>query len=264
MAERTAYVGTRPQLFVDGHLVSMSQGLTEHTHQMAKHPGPVLKAEAPWERPEVAGLAGAVNAIYDADDGLFKLWYYARRTHTAGSLPGVPGLSCYATSRDGINFERPNLGLTEFNGSTANNILNDGVGPGHGMLDCAEMADVEPADKRFKSVEWMGSDDNGQGMHGASFSPDGLRWRTHDGNPVIRGREHGDSITAAKLRDSYLQPGRPAGISQRQVRAVSKDPRAARPLAKTLHRHVHIRGRAQPQAVRGVEHAAAGPRARST
>ena len=130
MAEQTAYVGTRPQLFVDGYLISNRKGLTEQTHQMVKHPGPVLKAEAAWERPEIAGLAGAVNAIYDADEGLFKLWYYARGTFTAGTLPGVPSLSCYATSRDGINFERPELGLTEFNGSTANNILNDDIGPG--------------------------------------------------------------------------------------------------------------------------------------
>ena len=215
MGEQTASVGTRPQLLVDDYLVSESQGLTEHTHQMAKHPSPVLKAEAAWERPQIAGLAGAVNASYDADEGLFKLWYYARGTFTAGTLPGVPSLSCFATSRDGINFERPELGLMAFDGSTANNILNDDIGPGHGMLDCAEMAGVEPADMRFKSVGWMGFDDSGQGMHGVSFSPDGLRWRTHDGNPVIRGREHGDSITSAKLRDSYYRlddpPGFPSG-----------------------------------------------------
>jgi len=215
MAEKTAYVGTRPQLFVDGYLVSIRQGLAEQTHQMVKHPGPVLKAEAAWERPEVAGLAGAVNAIYDADEGLFKLWYYARGTFTAGTLPGVPSLSCYATSRDGINFERPELGLTEFDGSTANNILNDDIGPGHGMLDCEEMAGIEPDDMRFKSTRWLGFDDNGYGGHGVTFSPDGLRWRTYEGNPVIRGLEHGDSITSAKLRDSFYRlddpPGFPGG-----------------------------------------------------
>ena len=186
-AAQTAHVGTRPQLFVDDYLVAESQGLTERAHQMTKHPTPVLQAQAPWEQPDRAGLAGPVNATYDADEGLFKLWYYARGTFTAGVLPGVPSFPCYATSRDGIHFERTELGVVEFDGSSANNILQAGRGPGHGMLDCFEMADVEPAEMRFKCAQWTGFDEHGRGGHGVSFSPDGLRWHDYEGNPLIRG-----------------------------------------------------------------------------
>ena len=100
---RPVDVGTRPQLFVDGYLVARSEGLTERLHQVIKHPQPVLTSTAPWENPDRSGLSG-VYALYDTEDKLFKLWY-----NTAPHHPGRPRYSCYATSPDGVNFERPFL-----------------------------------------------------------------------------------------------------------------------------------------------------------
>ena len=37
-------------------------------------------------------------------------------------------VTCYAESRDGVNWSKPNLGLFEFNGSKDNNIVLDGLG----------------------------------------------------------------------------------------------------------------------------------------
>lgn len=39
-----------------------------------------------------------------------------------------PAKSCYAESRDGIHWERPNLGLVEYDSSTDNNISVGGTG----------------------------------------------------------------------------------------------------------------------------------------
>ena len=36
---------------------------------------------------------------------------------------------CYATSKDGVTWAKPELGLVEYEGSTANNILWRGIGP---------------------------------------------------------------------------------------------------------------------------------------
>ena len=134
MSAKPVQVGTRVQLFVDDYLITESKGLNEHLHAMTKHPTPVLTAEAPWERPAKGGLAGPVNVTYDPATGLTRLWYNTRGTFTAGILPGEPSLACYATSCDGINFERPDLGLVDYDGSTANNILGDRSRPASSQM----------------------------------------------------------------------------------------------------------------------------------
>ena len=238
MSAKPLQVGTRVQLFVDDYLITESKGLNEHLHAMTKHPTPVLTAEAPWERPAKGGLAGPVNVTYDPATGLTRLWYNTRGTFTAGILPGEPSLACYATSCDGINFERPDLGLVDYDGSTANNILGDRsrpassqmpapapgspaarrpgagwAGPGHGMLYCPEMSRVEPPDMRYKTAHYMGEDQDGLHTYGVWFSPDGLRWRSFEGNPVLRGRDWGDVVSCANLRDTQSRfdaPGFPS------------------------------------------------------
>lgn len=207
-------VGTRVQIFVDDYLVAQRDGVTERPHAVTKDPAPVLTASAPWERPAHSGLAGWVNAHYDPDIQRFKLWYYSRGTINAGGSPFQPAYQLYATSADGIHFERPALGLVEHDGSTANNILGQ-VGAGapadiwHGMLDCADMAGVEAPEFRYKALRSTGRDAAGYFTHSASFSADGLRWSDAANNPAFRVRHAGDTITAAKLREGYYHDGPP-------------------------------------------------------
>ena len=132
-------VGTRPQLFLDDYLVAQRSGLEERPHAVTKHPEPVLVATTPWERPGRSGLAGWINAHADREGQRIKLWYYGRGTITAGVSPRAPAYQLYATSTDGIHFERPALDLFSFEGSTQNNILGqagkDAADLWHGMLD---------------------------------------------------------------------------------------------------------------------------------
>ena len=79
------------------------------------------------------------------------------------------------------------------------------------MLDCAEMAGVEPPEMRYKSDFCVGRDDAGWVGHGVSFSADGLHWYSYEHNPVIRGRQRGDVSTVAKLYEG-LAPEGPAGF----------------------------------------------------
>ena len=218
MVQKPVMIGTRSQLLVDDYLIAQSVGITTQLHPMTKQPEPVLKAEAPWERPEVGGLWGIPNVLYDPDEGLFKLWYNTFGTYPARNLQPEPEYACYATSTDGLNWERPDLGLCQYAGSTANNILGDrlrmatGAAPNGGILDCAEMAGLEPPERRYKTCGWLGADAAGRGMHGVSFSPDGLRWQRYEGNPILSGSSLKDMITCAKLRDSAFPedlPGLP-------------------------------------------------------
>ena len=55
-------------------------------------------------------------------EGRFQLWHAAVHGEWYYTGSGARHL-CYAEPGDGLNFEKPNLGLVEYRGSTDNNIL---------------------------------------------------------------------------------------------------------------------------------------------
>ena len=209
MNQRPLPIGTRSQLFLDDYLIAASDGVEVQLHPMTKHPEPVLHAAAPWERPEVGGLWGPVHAHFDPIEQAFKLWYSSMGAYPADRSRRDPTYRCLVTSPDGLNWERPNLGLFEYAGSTRNNIFTDQADVGHGMLDCPEMAGVEPPERRYKAAGWGGFDDRRIAQVNVYFSPDGLRWQPYGGNPVLRGRRLDDTNSAAKLRASPTHDGPP-------------------------------------------------------
>jgi hypothetical protein len=83
-----------------------------------------------------------------------------------------------ATSPDGIHFERPNLGLVEFQGSTVNNIIHQSQ-QAHNF--CAFRDDNPNAEssQRFKAVGGSGTDN----LHGFC-SPDGIHWERIQEGPL--------------------------------------------------------------------------------
>ena len=88
------------QLFVDDFLIEKTQ-LTPEYHKAKKFDGnPVLFPETEWEKdgqPVACPKDGGV--WYDEQEKIFKMWY------EAGWLRHM----CYATSKDGIHWQRPNL-----------------------------------------------------------------------------------------------------------------------------------------------------------
>ncbi|MBM4438275.1 MAG: hypothetical protein FJ029_13870, partial [Actinobacteria bacterium] len=154
-----------------------------------------------------------MNVHRDPETGQWRMWYVSSGLFTAGVLRYAPNYLCYATSSDGLAWERPQLGLVEVAGSTANNIVSeDSHLLAHGMLDCHDMRFVEPAEGRFKAAKWFGRGADGLGGHGVMLSADGLRWEPHPGNPVVRAPNSGDSVSLAKLREGFFRhdpPGFP-------------------------------------------------------
>lgn len=88
------------QLFVDDFLIE-DTSLSPEYHKAVKYSvNPVLKPETEWEiaqSPVACPKSGGV--WYDEDEKIFKMWY------EAGWLRNM----CYATSKDGIFWERPSL-----------------------------------------------------------------------------------------------------------------------------------------------------------
>ena len=57
--------------------------------------------------------------IRDPETGRFRLWSFVEYP----GKPALPGYGLYYESKDGLNWERPNLGIVSWEGSTDNNLF---------------------------------------------------------------------------------------------------------------------------------------------
>ena len=167
--------------------------------------GPWLQSERPWEK---AGV-GPLSVIQEGNR--YRLWYGCSWTVRdravvapdgrlkLGSEGGGSGV-CYAESSDGFTWERPSLGIVEFEGSRDNNIISlsglEGI-TGHVFLDpnasdeerykVAGLTNIRSYRPEAKSMS---------GIMGAAVSPDGIHWKrlpeplwdsyyNNDGGPSI-------------------------------------------------------------------------------
>ena len=77
----------------------------------------------------------------------FQMWYvcWSRLSHCR---------ACYAESSDGVHWEKPKLGLHEFDGSKANNIIIQSSSP-EGKIDDISVID-DPDDSKWplKALYW--------------------------------------------------------------------------------------------------------------
>jgi len=176
----------RTILFVDDHDVLYRSGTRRFLNPPVKHArNPLITEDKPWEL-----AIGWTSVHRDAKTGKYQLWYQAY----AGKRAQAKTHECtvaYAESADGVTFTKPNLGLFDFNGDKANNIVLLGSG-GYGDRYCnsviVDPCDPDPA-RRYKMAfsDWV-VDDKGQhwvGMH-VAFSPDGVHWTKYPGPPLHR------------------------------------------------------------------------------
>lgn len=166
-------IGDTPQLLVDDALVAQKSGITRHTHAAAKLPAPVLEPEKPWEAEgddQRVYIYGTV--LRDAESGAFRMWY------------NRSNLLLYATSHDGLTWERPELGLVELNGSKANNCLLSSVHSPSVIYN----PNAAP-DERYLLLGFQRTPNKGYHL---AHSPDGLHWTFYPKNPVL---PSGDTCT---------------------------------------------------------------------
>ena len=170
-------------LFIDDRFVAETSGLTRRFHQACKcDRNPVIRADRPWEKD--AAFIDSAMVVYDEASGRFRAWYQGGACYG----PDDGSNMCYATSADGIDWDKPSLGVVEFEGSTDNNIVLAATCMMHDPAPIIDPADPDPL-RRYKAVWWGGRRDAAQEGgwllgHCVGFSADGIRWQEHPGNPV--------------------------------------------------------------------------------
>ncbi len=169
-------IGGRPELFVDHYLIDQMYGTQLKLHAPVKKEI-AIAFDQPWEGPG----SSAYNSVF-FDGEKYRLYYRACAQKTAkekGDL-STAQYTCLALSDDGIHWEKPELGLVEFEGSTKNNILLSGI-MSHNF---SPFLDTNPAcapEARYKAVAGHIS----TGLV-AYQSADGIHWSKMQEEPIIR------------------------------------------------------------------------------
>ena len=143
-----------------------------------KHPAnPVIKTGllGAWDSLQAATWHGTV--IWDDEDHIFKAWYVgidALETSTWQTRTG------YAISPDGVAWEKPSLGIHEYNGSSDNNLTID-IAPALGMGPALkDPGDPDPA-RRYKLFLWddLWNTEIWNALDGVHFTREGKPSLTH-------------------------------------------------------------------------------------
>lgn len=171
LAADAIHLGARRELFVDDYLIERMEGVNlELQHPIEREV--VFVHDVPWE-----GNTSTYHTVF-RDGDKFRMYYRGSHydEHTRKELGHE--VVCYAESRDGIHWQRPELGLVEFGGTKRNNIVLSGPG----SHDFAPFRDTNPScrsDERYKA---LGRDAGGL----ITFqSADGIHWSRRSPQPVI-------------------------------------------------------------------------------
>lgn len=174
-------IDSRRELFVDPYLISSLAG----THLRLGEPidtGSVLKFDFPWERP----FANFATALFDGS--VYRLYYRGKPRVGPDGTPDE--VTCYAESKDGIRWTKPDLGLFEVHGSRHNNVILDKTyqpAP-HNFSPFLDARPGVARSERFKALGGLfdnpGAASTSHGLL-AFASGDGVHWKLLRKTPVI-------------------------------------------------------------------------------
>lgn len=210
----------------DDHSIPWQHNLKTTLVPAEKHPdNPVLR-RGPAGAPDHghAILYGTVLKI----GGLFRMWYLgmAESEIRAGQAPGWWRPMCYAESRDGVRWTKPELGLVEFNGSRRNNICRIAGTPEsltriNDFLSVLHDPDDPDSARRYKAVyiAHVPREEIRGGMSGigpaekricstvCATSADGLSWQVVGDRPANAGGERFEASGLYRFGQFYYVTG---------------------------------------------------------
>jgi len=233
-------------LLLDSRIVENVENARLTLGTVQKHKAnPLFVEDKPWEK-RFDNLYG--NVIYDKEEKIYKCWYnlfiidasakgmtLEQRDTEKYKPPPREIAICYATSKDGIKWNKPELGLVDYEGSKKNNIIWRGP---HGAGIFKDYRDPDPA-RRYKMI-FAGKAPPDMGKKGfrytlfSSHSADGINWSPKktledvDGSVIgyhrapkglgqeVKGDTHNNALWAPTLK-KYVGITRTLGKKGREV-----------------------------------------------
>ena len=184
-------------LLLDSRVVERTNNTSLVLGTVKKDPArPLFREDKPWE-PRFDNLYA--NVMFDREEGIYKCWYSpfivdpvttntprerrASVKYTSGDSWREMGI-CYAVSKDGISWEKPSLGLVEFQGNRDNNLVlraDPDSGEPHGAGISKDLNDPDP-NRQYKMFfnrfnRKVPRTDPRYRYMCAGFSRDGLIWK---------------------------------------------------------------------------------------
>jgi hypothetical protein len=116
----TANTSSITELFLDNQMLEVTPGVSRKLHPPQKHPlNPVVRPTRWCE----GNYIEPYTTMYDPEDRLFKMWARAGSDWKSRYLDGNAAYMLYYTSRDGVRWDKPDLGLMTVGGRRDHNII---------------------------------------------------------------------------------------------------------------------------------------------
>lgn len=164
-------IGNRLELFVDDYLIGTVEGAVKQELLLPEPKEVVFTTDEPWE----GNTSGYYSFFRDGD--IYRMVYRGWQ-HDAQKKAEHKEVTCYAESKDGIHWTKPDLGLFEWNGSKHNNIV--WLTPG--THNFTTFRDDNPAAKEDSLFKAFGG---GRGGLLPFQSADCKHWKLIQKKPVI-------------------------------------------------------------------------------
>ena len=153
------------QLFIDDYFIESLTGarrVLNPPHKLTVDEPLAFTFDQPWD----SQSAQPGRVIYDACNQRFRMYYRA--------WTGEQTFLCALDSDDGLHWERPELGLVDFEGSTRNNITTASADHLATIWDAHE----QDESRRWKQIDNKptGTNESGDPRWQARFSRDGYDW----------------------------------------------------------------------------------------
>ena len=172
-AAEPIHIGSQLELLIDDHLVASTKGGVRLQMHRPVRRNVAVVTDNKWE-----GNACTYTSVFQDGDRYRMYFGSLHYVMAKGKLiQGHPPFTCYAESRDGIHWTKPDLGLVEFEGSSKNNIvLTNGSIPGL-AVDAAHIAVFKDSNPKCPPAERYKALIRSRATKGlfALKSPDGLR-----------------------------------------------------------------------------------------
>ena len=183
-------INSERQLFIDDYVIESLEGVSKTLNQPTKHrANPVLsmvpKGDGAWENGMPVHFS---SVLFDEEEKLFKMWY---SLHEKGKSDPFAVLA-YATSRDGIDWDKSTLGIHKYRDTLNNNVVIP-----HEGLECGVFKDpheTNPA-RRYKML---------YANIRAAYSADGLHWTDYNNGKKVIFHPPGHDTQSAPYWDEGL------------------------------------------------------------